>query len=133
MEIVGMMKMATGEGSPLRQGAGTGSRLVFMATEACGGRTYDLGFFSWVSVFIEIFGVGNKLGGSPSHPRGRGRPQGGRARPPPSWMAQDSSGPTLLLRGLLLVHKKSSKMGTSIGLRLVFLFSKIQKQGKNTN
>ena len=29
MEIAGMMKMATGEGSPLRQGAGTGSRLVF--------------------------------------------------------------------------------------------------------
>ena len=29
MESAGMMKMATGEGSPLPQGAGTGSRLVF--------------------------------------------------------------------------------------------------------
>ena len=29
MESARMMKMATGEGSPLRQGAGTGSRLVF--------------------------------------------------------------------------------------------------------
>ena len=29
MESAGMMKMDTGEGSPLRQGAGTGSRLVF--------------------------------------------------------------------------------------------------------
>ena len=29
MESAGMMKMATGEGSPLRQGVGTGSRLVF--------------------------------------------------------------------------------------------------------
>ena len=29
MEIAGMMKMATGDGFPLRQGAGTGSRLVF--------------------------------------------------------------------------------------------------------
>ena len=29
MESAGMMKMATGEGSPLRQGAGTVSRLVF--------------------------------------------------------------------------------------------------------
>ena len=29
MESAGMMKMATGEGSPLRQGAETGSRLVF--------------------------------------------------------------------------------------------------------
>ena len=29
MESTGMMKMATGEGFPLGQGAGTGSRLVF--------------------------------------------------------------------------------------------------------
>jgi len=29
MESAGMMKMATGEGSPLRQGARTGSRLTF--------------------------------------------------------------------------------------------------------
>ena len=39
-----MMKMATGDDSPLRQGAGTGSRLVLVATEACGGETFDLGF-----------------------------------------------------------------------------------------
>src|SRR3990170_4745369 len=104
-----------------------------VATEACGGGTPDLGFFLGVSVFIGIFGVGLTSGGSPSHPRGRGRAQGGRARRPPSWTARDSSGPTLLLRGLLLVHKKSSKIGTSIGLRLVFLFCKTQKQGKNRN
>ena len=105
----------------------------FVATQAYGGGTSDLGFFSGVSVFIGIFGVGLTSGGSPSHPRDRGRAQGGRERPPPSWMARDSSGPTLLLRGLLLVHKKSSKIGTSIGLRLVFLFCKTQKQGKNKN
>jgi hypothetical protein len=29
METAGMMKMAFGDGFPLRQGAGTGSRLVF--------------------------------------------------------------------------------------------------------
>ena len=29
MESTGMMKMATSEGSPLRQGAGTGPRLTF--------------------------------------------------------------------------------------------------------
>ena len=63
MESAGMMKMATGEGFPLRQGAGAGSRLVLVATEACSGGTPDLGFFSGVSVFIGIFGVGNKLGG----------------------------------------------------------------------
>ena len=29
METAGMMKMASGDGFPLRQGAGTGSRLIF--------------------------------------------------------------------------------------------------------
>ena len=98
-----------------------------VATEACGGGTPDLGYFLEVSVFIGIFGVGLTSGGSPSRPRDRGR------APPPPWTARDSSGPTLLLRGLLLVHKKSSKIGTSIGLRLVFLFRDTQKQGKNRN
>ena len=42
MDSAGMMKMATGEGSPLRQGAKTGSREVFGGTEACGGGTPDL-------------------------------------------------------------------------------------------
>ena len=34
-----------------------------------------------------------------------GRTQGGGRAPPPSWAAQDSSSPTLLLRGLVLVQK----------------------------
>ena len=101
-----------------------------VATKACGGGTPDLGYFLEVSVFIGIFGVGNKSGGSPSRPRDRAACSGGRARPPPSWTDRDSSGPTLLLRGLLLVHQKLSKIGTSIGLHLVFLFCKTQKQGK---
>ena len=63
----------------------------------------------------------------------QGAHPGGVGTPPPSWAARDSPGPTLLLWGLLLVHKKSSKIGTSIGLRLVFLFCKTQKQGKNRN
>ena len=101
-----------------------------VATEAFGGGTPDLGYFLGVSVFIGIFGVGFTSGGSPSRPRGRGPRPGGWARPPPLWVARGSSGPTLLLWGLLLVHKKSSKIGTSIGLRLVFLFCDTQKQGK---
>ena len=34
-----------------------------VATEACGGGTPDIGYFLEVSVFIGIFGVGNKSGG----------------------------------------------------------------------
>ena len=56
-----MMKMATGKGSPLRQGTGTGSRLVFVATEACGGGTPDLGFFLEVPVYRRGVGVGDTL------------------------------------------------------------------------
>ena len=58
MESAGMMKMATGEGFPLRQGAGTGLDWFSVATEACGGGTPDLGFFLGVSVFIGIYGGG---------------------------------------------------------------------------
>ena len=58
-----------------------------VATEACGGGTPDLGFFSGFFVFIGIFGVGLTLGGSPRHPRGWGAPRGvGRGLPPPGWL-----------------------------------------------
>ena len=51
-----------------------------VATEACSGGTPDLGYVLGVSVYIRGFGVGNKSGGSPRRPRGRGRAQGvGRA------------------------------------------------------
>ena len=69
----------------------------------------------------------NKRGGH----EGGGAPLG--AHPPISWAARSSSGPTPMLPGLLLVHKKSSKIGTSFGLCLVSLFCKTQKQGENRN
>ena len=53
-----MMKMVSGDDLPLRQGAGMGYRLFFMATKACGGGTSDLGLFLMVSLFIGFFGVG---------------------------------------------------------------------------
>ena len=59
MESVGMMKMATGEGSPSDRVPEQGPDWFLVATEACGGEIPDLGFFSGVSVFIGIFGVGN--------------------------------------------------------------------------
>ena len=71
-----------------------------VATEACGGGTPDLGFFLEGSAFIGIFGVGlTSGGGSPGCPQGREACPGGWARPPPSWAARDSSGPTLLFPG----------------------------------
>ena len=78
-----MMKRATGEGSPSGRVPEQGPNWFLVATEACGGRTPDLGFFLGVSVFIGIFGVGFTLGGSPSHPRDRSPRPGGGARPHP--------------------------------------------------
>ena len=50
-----MMKMATGEGSPLRQGAGTGLDWFSVGTEASGGGTPDL-LCSWMFLgYMEIY------------------------------------------------------------------------------
>ena len=75
-----------------------------MATEASGGGTPDLGLFLEVWGYIRGVGVGTSQRGSPGCPRGREARRGGGA-PPPSWAAWDSSGPTLLLPGLLLAQK----------------------------
>ena len=63
MESAGVTKMAIGDESRLRQGAEQGPDWFLVATEACGGGTPGLGFFSGVSVFIRIFGVGLTSGG----------------------------------------------------------------------
>ena len=133
MESAGMMKMATGDGSPLRYGAGTGSRLVFHGYRGLRRRNSRSRFLSGSLGLYKRCWSWEQVRGSPRRPRGRPTRLGGWGRPPPSWVPRDSPGPTLLLRGLLLVHKKSSKIGTAIGLRLIFLFFKTQKQGKNRN
>ena len=76
-----------------------------VAIEACGGGTPDLGFVLEVWGYIRGVGIGNKSGGSTRRPRGRAARPGARAHPPPSWWPRDSSGPSLMLRGLLLVQK----------------------------
>ena len=54
-----------------------------VATEACGDGTPDLGFFLEVWGYIRGVGVGNKSGGSPRRPQGRGRAQGVGRTPHP--------------------------------------------------
>ena len=76
-----MMKMATGEGSPSGRVPEQGLDWFLVATQACGGRTPDLGYFLEVSVFIGIFEIGNKSGRCPSRPRDRGAPRGVGAPP----------------------------------------------------
>ena len=76
-----------------------------VATEACGGGTPDLGSVLEVWEYIRGVGVENKLGESTRGPQGRRARPGGRACPPPLWRPRGSSGPTILLQGLLLVQK----------------------------
>ena len=83
MESTGMMKMATGEGFPLRQGVGMGLDWLSVATEASGGATPDLlcspkflGYMRYMrgrSMSVDLRAV---------HEAG-GRAQGGWARPHP--------------------------------------------------
>ena len=87
MDSAGMMKMATGDGSPLRQGAGRAPERFLVATEACGGRTPDLSSVLEVLGYVGIYGCREYVGGATGAPRGRGRALGGWARAPPSWAA----------------------------------------------
>ena len=78
-----------------------------VATEARGGRTPDLSSVLEVLRYVGIYGCKGYVGGASGAPRGRGRALGGWAHPPPLPLPREPSGPTPMLRGLLLVHKKS--------------------------
>ena len=73
MESIGMMKMATSEGFPLRQGAGTGLDWFFVATEASGGGTPDLFCSSMFGGYMDIYRRKKNVGGATRGPRGWGR------------------------------------------------------------
>ena len=106
MESTGMIKMATEEGFPLRQGAGTCLDWFSVATEAYGGGTPDLFCSSKFLGYMGIYRRKKYVGGSPGGPRGRGARLGGVGVPPTlvssprlSWSISDtpwaSSGPKI--------------------------------------
>jgi len=79
MESTRMMKMATGEGFPLRQGAGTGLDWFSVAMEASGSGTPDLLCSKIVLGYMEIYRRKKYVRGSMRGPQGwRVRPGGGR-------------------------------------------------------
>ena len=81
-----MMKMATGEGSPLRQGAGTGSRLVFGGYRGLRRRNSRSILFPdrfRVYGYIYIYRRKKYVRGAMRGPRGWRARQGGWARPLP--------------------------------------------------
>ena len=124
MAAVGMMKMATSDDFPLRQGARTGSRLVFVDTEACDGRTSDLGLSSGVLEYLTIYRAKRRCGRPPRWAQPNRARLGPQAHPGglcPPW----GTPPVLLWPILcLLVQKKSPKSFTAFGID--FLPSKKQ-------
>ena len=117
-----MMKMATGEGSPLRQVPKRAPERFLVATEACGGRTPHLSSYSLVLGYKGIYRQKKSVGGVSRGPRDRGH--------------------TLLSPGLLEAslactpslpdHVRSKNHAPEgfipFGLRLIFLFFEILKQ-----
>ena len=69
-----MMKMATGEGFPLRQGAGMGLDWLSVAMEASGGGTPDLLCVLEVLGYMETYRQKKHVRGATGAPRGRGAP-----------------------------------------------------------
>ena len=98
MDSAAMMKMATGDGLPLRQGAGTGSQEVLVATKACGGGTPDLSSSLMFLGYMGIYRRKKSVGGVSTGPRGWEACPGRQARLPASWPP----------RSFLVVHSKSS-------------------------
>ena len=86
-----MMKMATGEGFPLRQGGGTGLDWFSVATKAFGGGTPELLCSTKLLGDMGIYGRKKYVGGSLGCQQGRG------ARPYPHGQP-----------GTLLVHLRYS-------------------------
>src|SRR4051812_15200066 len=83
MDSAGMMKMATGDGSPLRQGTGKGSRLVFGGYRGLRRRNSRSIFCSEsfrVRRYIWVQGERRWSYGGPTR---QGARPGGRAPPPP--------------------------------------------------
>ena len=86
MESAGMIKMATGEGSPLRQGAGTGSRLVFGGYRGLRRRnSQSILLHDVFRVYGYIYRRKKSVRGATRGPRGWGARLGGQARLPTSW------------------------------------------------
>ena len=90
METTGMMKMASGDGFPLQQGAGTGSRLVFRGYRGLRRRNSRSRFLSGGFGIYRRPWRWNQVRGTPEGPSSQGaRPRGGA--PLGLWPPWDSS------------------------------------------
>ena len=77
MDSAGMMKMATGDGSPSGRVPGRAPERFLVATEACGGRTPDLSS-PWMFLgYVGLYRRKKSVRGCSRGPRDRGHAQWG--------------------------------------------------------
>ena len=107
-----MMKMATGEGSPLRQGAGTGSRLVFGGYRGLRRRNSDLFCSPMFLGYMDIYRRKKSVRGATRGPRGW-EPRG-QARLPASWGPRSSS--DVPLHPYIPMYPKTSRTEDRLGV-----------------
>ena len=133
MESAGMMKMATGEGSPSGRVPERAPERFLVATEASGGGTPDLLFFPKVFGYMDLYRQKKSVRGAMRGPRGwRAHPGGGRAPLPRGLLGNSlTSAPRLLDHARSKYHAPEGFI--PFGLRLIFLFCETLKQGKNRN
>ena len=128
-----MMKMATGDGFPLRQGAGTGSRLVFGGYRGLRRRNSRSRFLSGGFRIYKTRWRREQVRGTHEGVTSPQARPGGWARLPGSWLPRDSS-PVSFSSGIFdIFHKNHGESFIPFGLRLIFLSEKGRKIGKNKN
>ena len=134
MESAEMMKMATGEGSPLRQGAGTGSRLVFGGYRGLRRRnSLSILFPDRFRVYGYTYRRKKYDRGAMRGPRGWGRAQGVGRAPDPRGHLKASLTSTPSLLDCFRSKNNSPEGFIPFGLHLIFLFCETLKQGEKQN
>src|SRR3990170_389668 len=102
----------------------------FVATEACGDGTSDLGLPRGFLEYLGIYSAKRQCGRPPRW----AQPTWARLAPqaPPGGLCSPRSSPLVLLwpTGCLLVQKKSPKSFTAFGLHLVLIFCDVKNKQK---
>ena len=122
-----MMKMATGEGFPLRQGARTDLDWLSVATEASGGGTPDLLCSRMFLGYMEIYRRKKYIRGAMRGPRGWGARPGGRRASLPRGLLDCFLTSTPSPLDHVCSKNKAPEGFIPFGLRLIFLFSETLK------
>ena len=122
MESAGMMKMATGEGSPSGRVPEQGPDWFLVAIEACGGGTPDLSSPSIVLGYMGIYRRKKSVGGATRGPRDTGHAQGGGRALLSPVLLEASLAWTPSLPDHVRSKNHAPEGFIPFGLRLIFLF-----------